>query len=520
MNQSPPSPEAAARSQRILWVVLGVLIVLPLCAIVGTSFYQSYADGQNARVAEAEANQDLSEAIAETERSDPRWRLEEVEAGRAVIPAERNSGEVAMAATKLMPKRWPAWDWPPEMEPPEAALGREALRVSFADLEPQRQLSQKQITELRAEMKRAVQARDQARKLADLTEGRYPITYSDDWIGTLLPHLQDVRQIGNLLAWDVMLRAQNGDADGALASCRAIVNTGRSIGDEPFLISELVRIAVRAIAVGKIERALAQGQPSNAALAALQQLLEKEEAEQLTLNALRGERAGFDHLLEAFQTGKKALTDRDLKGLSGLNRSSGEDREQLDAMDLRAPGLIPSQRAAMLRYMNRGVAIAKLPQEQQQKQFELWEATAKDQPSLVRLFAPAVNKTFAAEQRTRAQLRCAAAALAAERYRLKHKEWPKNWDAVIAAGYLRETPIDLYDGKPLRLVKLLTAPDILVISSVGPDGEDNGGKLDRKNPPAKGTDLGFLLWAPPLRRQPPAPAKPPVEAEIGRLRGL
>src|SRR5260370_10210727 len=108
MNQIPPSSDGAARSQGIMWAVLGVLIVLPLCAIVGTSFYQSYENDKKAREAEAEANQELSEAIAETERLDTRWRLEDVEAGRAVIPTERNSGEVAMAPTKLLPKRSPA----------------------------------------------------------------------------------------------------------------------------------------------------------------------------------------------------------------------------------------------------------------------------------------------------------------------------------------------------------------------------------------------------------------------------
>jgi hypothetical protein len=505
MNQSPPSPEAAARSQRIMWVVLGVLIVLPLCAIVATLFYQSYEDDKKAREAEAEANQELSEVIAETERLDPRWRLEDVEAGRAVIPAERNSAEVAMAATKMMPKLWPVWDHPPAQEPPEAALKREVLRESLWDLEPQRQLSQVQITALRVEMERAKAARDEARKLAYLTEGRYPITYSDDWIGTLMPHLQGTREIANLLAWDVVLRAQDKEADGALESCRAIFNTGRSVGDEPFIISELVRIALRAVAVGKVERALAQGQPSDAALAELQKLLEKEEAERLTLTALRGERAGFDHLLEAFQTGRKTLTDRDLKALSGLNRSSGEDREQLEAMDLRVPGLIPAQRAAMLRYMNQGVEIAKLPPEQQQKEFAQWDASAKDQPALVCLLAPAVSKIIAADQRARAQLRCAAAALAAERYRLKRGSWPTGWDSLVTTACLREVPVDVFDGKPLRLKRV---KDGLVIYSVGPDGEDNGGNLDRTNPTPKGKDLGFRLWDVQKRRQPPAPPKP------------
>jgi hypothetical protein len=66
-------------------------------------------------------------------------------------------------------------------------------------------------------------------------------------------------------------------------------------------------------------------------------------------------------------------------------------------------------------------------------------------------------------------------------------------------------PTDLYDGQPLRLRRL---DDGLVIYSVGPDGKDDGGKLDRQNPVGPGMDLGFQLWDVAKRRQPPAPPKP------------
>src|SRR5262249_32651780 len=133
--------------------------------------------------------------------------------------------------------------------PPGAEEKRAALQESFNELAPQRQLSAEQITALRAELKKAAAALADARKLTDLPEGRYPITYSPDWIGTLLPHVQDAREVAHLLECDADLRAQDGDADGALASCRAALNTGRSLGDEPILISQLVRIACRGISL-------------------------------------------------------------------------------------------------------------------------------------------------------------------------------------------------------------------------------------------------------------------------------
>jgi hypothetical protein len=498
----PPPPVLDDRPRRRRWpYVVGVLLV-PV--VVGLALYLYFS---------AVSDRDLKAVIAETDETDPHWRLADVEADRAVVPDAQNSGVVAMAAKQLLPKNWPAWDRPSQdPDTPEAQAQRQALSDSFGDLEPQQQLNKDQIEALRAELKRAEPALAQARKIAGLPQGRYPITYSPDWISTLLPYTQDAREIASVLGYDVLLRAQDGDADGALASCRAILNDARSVGDEPMFISQLVRIACRAIAVGKAERVLAQGEPSEAALAQFQELLEKEEPEPLMLIATRGERAGADTLLEAIQTGKLKISGRDIRIVEGLSGNQPDGSAGAQAALLRVTPFVKGQRAAMLRYMNRAVEAAKLPPERQPGAFKELEVTARDQPILVRLLAPAMSKVADACQRSRMQLRCAIVATAAERYRKAKGQWPGTLEALKEAGYIKEVPTDLYeDGKPLRLRRL---EDGLVIYSVGPDGQDNGGKLDRKNPTAAGADLGFRLWDVAKRRQPPAPPKP-VDAGAG-----
>jgi hypothetical protein len=450
------------------------------------------------------ADQDLQQALEETAQRDPHWRLADVEADRAVIPEEQNAAVPAMAARQLIPPRWPAWDYADTSDGPDGAAQRTQQELS--ELEPERQLTPAQVTILREELKKAAAALAEARKLADRPAGRYPITYSPDFIGTLLPDIQNTRTVGNLLAYDVLLRAQDQDADGALVSCRAILNAARSIGDEPLMIAQLVRVALRALAMNRAERVLAQGQPSDAALQALQQLLEQEEPEPLLLHALRGERGGIDQLLEGIQTGKVPLSGEEMRQIEGSPGNGHEDASTaiLGKLLPMTPGFIPSQRTAILRFMNRAIDIAKLPPEQQQRPLDELEATAKDQPVLARLLIPAVSKVADACLRTQAQLRCAIAAVAAERYRRDKGKWPESLEGLRAAGYLRQVPIDLYDGKPLRLRRL---DDGLVIYSVGPDGQDNGGKINRNNPIEKGTDLGFRLWDVQKRRQPPAPPK-------------
>ncbi|HEY7154459.1 MAG TPA: hypothetical protein VH575_10915, partial [Gemmataceae bacterium] len=384
-----------------------------------------------------------------------------------------------------------------------------ALRDSFTSLEPQRQLSKEQIDALRVEMERASLAVPKARKLADMPEGRYPITYAEDFYSTLLPHIQNAREVAHLLAYDALLQSQDDDAEAALTSCRAIVNTARSIGDEPQLICQLVRIACRQQAVGALERTLAQGQPAGASLRDVQQLLEKEEPEPLLLIGVRGERAGGARYLAHLEAAPGLLARRKIV-LSFFGNESHDSQFTLMAvLPLFSTASLEWQRAAHLRFLTQLVEAAKLPPDQQQAEIERLEKSAKDQPFLVRLIAPSLSKTMASCRRSRVQLRCAAVALATERYRLDKKKWPDKLETLHEAGYLHEVPMDLFDDQPLRMRRM---EDGLLIYSVGRDGQDNGGHIDRNKPFLKGTDIGFRLWDADKRRQPPAPRKPAKDA--------
>src|SRR4029077_12793875 len=89
----------------------------------------------------------------------------------------------------------------------------------------------------------------------------------------------------------------------------------------------------------------------------------------------------------------------------------------LDLM-MRFPGYLSRQHAALLGHFNDLVEFSKLPSEEGDKQFQALEKRLPEQPLLVRYLVPATEKIRGAERRTHANLRCAVAALAAERYRL------------------------------------------------------------------------------------------------------
>ena len=248
-----------------------------------------------------------------------------------------------------------------------------------------------------------------------------------------------------------------------------------------------MRIAIRAIAVGAIERTLGQGAIPGLDLALLQQAFSEEAEERLFLAAVRGERGGLDQLMQSLQDGSTSIKlFRGLTaGMPGQKRGWWPE-EQL----LYLPGVVTANRATLLERMNEAVDIAGLPSEEQGPRFQALEASIGKDPLLVRELVPAISKVSQAERRTKAQLRCGAAGLAVERYRLQHGRWPDSL-ADLTGDLLPTVPRDPFDGRPLRY----RSDDVgVIVYSIGPDGKDDGGNRATLNTHKPGTDLGFRLW--------------------------
>ncbi len=451
-----------------------------------------------------EADARLREAIAEADRLDPGWRLEELEARRATVRDEENSAPLIMRIAKQMPQDWGA---------------DQRFWALFEDDDPEPQLNTEQIKALREELGRAAAALAEARKLKDFPKGRFPITYAADGISTNLPHIRQPRQVATMLEGQAELLSQEGAADAAVEACQAMLNCGRSLGDEPTSLTQLVRIAVRTMSCRSIERTLAHGEPSVPSLLRLQQLLELEEPEPLVLYGARGDRASLDRMMAAIQRGECSIKEIQL-GIKMATIKPGMTPDALVlAEDLvNSPLGLKHQRAGMLRYMNRVVEALKVPNPGQMKRLRALEAELPTQPVLVKLFIPAVSAVAEAEQRNRALLQCSIVALAAERYRRERGNWPAAPSQLTAKGYLKRWPEDPYDGAPVRWKRL---KDGVVIYTLGPDGADNGGTLNREMPLANGADIGFRLWDVAHRRQPPRPPRPrepgPPDEEPGEV---
>jgi hypothetical protein len=426
------------------------------------------------------ANVGLQSAIAEADRLDPRWRLEEIEADRVTPPPGENGADKIVAIKRL----WPARPWPDYKN-----------TQLFDDLPSMNRLNDAQIAALNELLEPAGPALAEARSLIDTPRGRHPVTYTPDWFNTLLPTLQSSRDAVTLLKFDALNKAEAGDIDGAIRTCHAAFHAGCSIGDEPSLIAQLVRIACQAAAINLLERALAQGEPSDAVLTALQARIEATETEPLLLYGLRGERAGYYQFFEAIRSG--TLPTKSAVATLGTP-------PELEYLFFSVPGFILLQQTSHLHYMTELVVIAKLPPEKWAGAFADQKAKVGELPVVVKALVPATDKMGEAFRRNYATLRCAIVAIAAERYRRQNGRWPVTPEELVKAGLLKSVPKDPFAAG--QSIKFAHPADGLIVYSTGQDGKDDGGKL---NPDARkaGFDVGFRLWDVASRRQPPLPPK-------------
>ena len=420
----------------------------------------------------------LHAVLAETDRRYPGWRLDELEAAQRKVSDPVNGALRVSAAARLLPLRWQC-----KGGKPSDAEERRQQWTAIAKVAPARCFIPGVVQALEADLAQVGSALTEARPLVNMPQGRFPVAWADDGISTRLPQLAMTRDVVNLLAYEVLVRSQKQETSEALDACRALLNVGRSIGDEPAAVSQRFRMDIRITACEHVELALAHGHVSENALAALQCSIESEEAEPLLVTGIKGERAIMDRLLASVKSG--GFSPRQVRNSTFFSTVLYLFRHT-DAM-----------RTAHLRLCLKAEEAASKPTVEQLASFRELERTALDLPPDVQAIVPAFRQLAAAFQGSRARLRCALVAVAAERYRIARGLWPKNL-AILAPEYLASIPADPFGEGPLQMARCV---DGIVIYSAGADGRDHGGATEATSPDAS-RDERFRLWHPHRRHQP------------------
>jgi hypothetical protein len=478
-----PTGFPSTRRRRRLWPWF---VGVPLLLVLAAAFILGAYVGRT-------VDQKLAAAIAAADQDDPYWRLDDLLAHRERVPDSLNSAPVIDRILALMPYGWPE---SPTANPGPSSPARAQFIKKFDSLHNSPtnfRLSESLEKPLRDELKKYDKAVTLARSLVRYPRGRHELTIAPAVIDTLLPHVQGTRGVARLLVASAVIQAHDGDISGALDSCRAIVAAGRSIGDEPFLISHLVHIAIGESALDATWRVLGQGEACDAALAALQELLLDEMKQPLLLTGVKGERAVLTEIIRRLGSGEIPFSALSDSGPSGRDGPPG-------AVAPWGKLWFDQQQAVALERMTEAVAIARRPVHQRPALWRVWEAEAerlKQSPVarytdfLPLMLAPAVATASSAFSRYQTDLAANAILVAAERHRKKTGQWPESV-AAIDRTILRNPPADPFTGESFRMEH---HDGQLFVYSIGPNGTDEHGTYDPKRwMRGEADDAGAKAW--------------------------
>jgi hypothetical protein len=440
----------------------------------------------------------LDGTTAHLDATEPDWRLDDLEAARtqAAPPADKNPANVIIAFHKSIPPEWNSffgnssreWDWGPVMNYQPSFF--EFIWLIEGD----------GITSSVREKYRPQLLRPE---IISAPAGHYVVIQNENPIMTLLPDIQNSRTVAGLIELDARIFALQKKGNEAIGSTRASLVVARSIGDEPYLISQLVRITCGRIAVQSALRVLAWSEPKEG-LAELQKELRAEADVPWLQYGIRGERGGFNKLFEGLKSGKI-----DMAALEG----NTDQKSMLKSVAFRAyKPFLPGDQAKTLEILTAYLEATKLPAHEQKAALE--QIKMPPQPPediryvITNLLMPACVKVAEASWRNRADLLTGSVAIACERYRIANGRWPDSL-SNIPRDILPDIPIDPYNGKPIQYQKLV---DGVAIFSVGNEQDAEKRKSGEIKDPIGHLGRGWKLWNKELRGLPhPLPITKPDE---------
>lgn len=347
-------------------------------------------------------------------------------------------------------------------EPPAGENAAEIYAQAFESMTPAKTADEAKTPAYLAKNQKALDLLLQA---AGRKACRYPATLTDG-SASQLPHLAKVKACASLLAGEAVSQAARGRTDASTRALTSGLALGRSLNDEPLLISRLVEIACVRISFQAMEDSLSRKAFTDAQLQELQGAVHEIEGSASLHRAIVGERA---MAFSAFQMSADDL-------VKGLNLTNAGEKAML-VKYRESPAFQQDFDFAISYYSNLMVLVdMPFPQclaPESQEMLPKIETARANGWQLSSMLLPALGNLNPKRAEMEAHIRATQTALAVERYRLKHANaLPKSLDALLP-DFLTTIPSDPYNGQPLCFKKL--SPRGYVVYSAGKNGTDDGG---------------------------------------------
>ena len=300
-----------------------------------------------------------------------------------------------------------------------------------------------------------------------------------------------------------------GKGDEAITCCLQALGCARALRERPLFGPHLGRIACHQLALESLEGALSRCQPSEALLATMQSAILQEDADLSFKFATRCGGAYMMDISRSMEAYLLAQRDRLLEFEASQDERHPRQRV-MDPAELKklvrrslmyiflSRTLLPGRaKAWWAKQLSIAVALHGLPEDPIGQQY--LRLAAEPNTSVEACMA----RVWPEFLKAHARLRVAAVALAVERFRIEHGNWPASLSQLVPS-WLARVPTDPFDEKPIRYG---TIPEGRVLYSVGPDrADDRGTCWERRAAPV--LDITFALFDPAVRNRPKKEQQP------------
>ena len=351
---------------------------------------------------------------------------------------------------------------------------------------------------------------EELRAASRLPYSRFPLQYTNEPPGSiLLPHLAALKSSAQVLQLRSIAELQNSQPEKALNDVILGLQMIDKIRTEPFLISQLVRIAMLQIMLQAVWEGLAQHQWSDGQLVELDQALTKFDFLTDYKAAMRGDRAcvigGVEYLqrdrslrklaefFNLYNNGNEDTSVPTLAIVYHFSPSGWVDQNKLRIGQFETQWYLP-----LADVENRMVSPKSV--ESANDAFNKQIGTTQLNPYnwFEKKFVPALAQAVKKFAYAQSSVDLACVAIALERYRLAHGEFPESLN-TLAPQFMEKIPHDIINGQPLNYRR--TDDGQFVLYSVGWNELDDGGVVvfEGKNTDRVDINQGDWVWRYPAK---------------------
>lgn len=301
-----------------------------------------------------------------------------------------------------------------------------------------------------------------------LPESRYPVDLSEGFYADL-DHVDQVKELGELLEYRTLLASTDGEVDVAVNSIQDLVGLAGTLNKEPKLLSFLVRSALLRKACRSTERLLGAARFEPPHLTLLEECFDSLRETNIFARALVGEVASVAEYLRLRQHPMVETIIEEEEGVES------PESTKLGLGAIRLSGLFARDLRFYLAGMQTNLMLARLPPPEClviTNLLQQMEKQGQERRHHLGVMLLASSKVVPQVGVDFARKRLVLTGLAIEQFRFAQGRLPDGLEELVPDP-MDSVPIDPFDGQPLRY---RTRENGYVVYSIGRDGRDDGGR--------------------------------------------